>query len=342
MRSQSWPIAWGSDRRVSAADSSPEDQRPIALIGAGTIGVGWAIVFASAGRRVAVFDRDPEMLKRLPVSVGSRLQKLHDAGLLDDAPEAILERVTLHSTLAQAVSGAGHVQENVAESVDVKRALFGELDDLTDPTVVLASSTSTIPSSRFTSHLAGKARCLVVHPANPPYLLHVAEVVPSASTDPRVVDATVALLTSVAMQPVVVHAEIEGFVFNRLQGAMLREAYFLVGDGVVSPRDVDLIVREGLGRRWSITGPFATSELNTRGGTAHHAQVIGPVYAKIGRDRGSNDPWIPETIARIVEEMNDVLPGDDWEANVLKREMGLIALEVMRRRGELPAVPTEA
>lgn len=289
-----------------------------------------------------VYDKDPQMLDRLPAAVRARLDNLAGAGLLDEEPSEIVARISMHDSLPAAIHNAVHVQENVAESIDVKRALFAELDRLTDPDVVLASSTSTIPSSRFTADLPGRARCLVVHPANPPYLLHVAEVVPAATTDPRVVEDTVALLRSVAMRPVVVHAEIEGFVFNRLQGAMLREAYFLVGDGVVSPHDVDLIVREGLGRRWSITGPFATSELNTRGGIAHHAQVIGPVYAKIGRDRGSDDPWVPETIARIVEEMNSVLPGEDWEANVLRREMALIALEVMRRRGDLPAVPADA
>lgn len=327
---------------MTLSESVADAHRPIALIGAGTIGIGWAIVFACGGRRVSVYDRDRAMLDRLPQAVRSRLNNLHAAGLLDEDPAAIVGRIQLHDSVASAVDGAVHVQENIAESVDVKRELFSELDQLTSAEVVLASSTSTIPSSRFTAELESRGRCLVVHPANPPYLLHVAEVVPAPATDPRVVETTVALLQSVAMHPIVVHAEIEGFVFNRLQGAMLREAYFLVGDGVVSPRDVDLIVREGLGRRWSITGPFATSELNTRGGIAHHAQVIGPVYAKIGRDRGSDDPWVPETIARIVQDMNVVLPGEDWEENVLRREQGLIALEVMRRRGDLPAVPAEA
>ncbi|MDR5700510.1 3-hydroxyacyl-CoA dehydrogenase [Agromyces aerolatus] len=325
------------------SEPAPEpDDAPIALIGAGTIGVGWAIVFAGAGRTVRVYDRDPAMLAGFPEAMGARLSKLDEAGLLDEAPAAIIARTELHDQLELVLEGVGYVQENVSESIDVKRDLFATLDRLAPPAAVLASSTSTIPSSRFTEGLPGRRRCLVVHPANPPYLMHVAEVVPSAATTPEAIETTVELLRSVAMKPVVVRAELEGFVFNRLQGALLREAYFLVRDGVVSPSEIDLIVREGLGRRWSITGPFATSELNTRGGTARHAESIGSVYARIGRDRGAADPWSPETVAHIVAEMQRILPDEDWDENVLRRESGLIALEVMRRRGELPAVPADA
>jgi len=324
----------------TAEPRSPEPA-PIALVGAGTIGIGWAIVFTTAGRPVRVYDRDASMLARFHDGMRLRLGKLDAAGLLDEDPEAIIARAEPHDRLASAVDGVGHVQENVSESIEIKRELFRELDRLAPPHAALASSTSTIPSSRFTHDLPGRHRCLVVHPANPPYLMHVAEVVPSPDTAPEIVETTVALLRSVAMQPVVVRAELEGFVFNRLQGALLREAYFLVRDGVVSPREVDLIVREGLGRRWSITGPFATSELNTRGGTARHAELIGSVYARIGRDRGSADPWSPETVARIVADMQEILPGEEWDENVLRRESGLIALEVMRRRGDLPAVPAD-
>ncbi|MGV8858539.1 3-hydroxyacyl-CoA dehydrogenase [Rhodoglobus sp.] len=313
----------------------------IALIGVGTIGIGWAVVFATSGCRVRVYDYEIAMLDRVIPAVEFRLNKLAEAGLISESPATVLERIVIATSREDVIVGAVHVQESVTESVEVKRDLFAWLDDATDPGVTLASSTSTIPSSQFTAELAGRDRCLVVHPANPPYLLRVAEVVPSVYTSDATVATTCALLSSVRMSPVVVKNEIEGFVFNRLQGALLREAYFLVGEGVVTPRDVDTLVREGLGRRWSITGPFATSELNTRGGTAQHAEVIGAVYARIGSARGAGDPWIPQTIAYVMDEMNELLPGDDWEENVLRRELAMIKLEGLRHQGDVPNVILE-
>ncbi len=313
----------------------------VALVGAGTIGIGWAVVFATGGYLVRVYDHQPVMLEQFLPAVEFRLSKLAEAGLIDEAPSAVLGRIVVATSREDVIKDAVHVQESVTESVQVKSDLFAWLDEATPSSVTLASSTSTIPSSQFTADLPGRDRCLVVHPANPPYLLRVAEVVPSQYTSDTTTDKVVDLLRSVRMSPVVVKNEIEGFVFNRLQGALLREAYFLVGEGVVTPRDIDTLVREGLGRRWSITGPFATSELNTRGGTAQHAEVIGAVYARIGSARGDGDPWVPETIAYVMDEMNELLPGGDWEANVLRRELAMIKLEGLRHQGDVPSVIVE-
>lgn len=310
----------------------------ISLIGAGTIGIGWAVVFASGGCRVRVYYEDTAVLARFTSAVEFRLTKLAEAGLIDEEPSAVLERIYLGASREDAIEGCDHVQESVTESIDIKRELFAWLDAATPRNVTLASSTSTIPCSHFTSDLPGRDRCVVVHPGNPPYLLRVAEIVPSKYTSSTVSENTAALLLSMRMSPIIVKHEIEGFVFNRLQGALLREAYFLVGEGVVTPRDIDTIVREGLGRRWSITGPFATAELNTRGGTAHHAEVIGSVYARIGSDRGTGDPWLPQTIAYVIDEMNELFPGENWEENVLRRELAMIVLEGLRHHGKVPNV----
>ncbi len=314
----------------------------VALIGVGTIGIGWAVVFATGGCRVRVYDSQPAMLERFLSAVEFRLTKLAEVGLIVEDLATVLDRIVVASSREDVVQGATHIQENVTESVEIKRDLFAWLDDATPRDVTIASSTSTIPSSQFTSELPGRDRCLVVHPANPPYLLRVAEVVPSKYTSQTTVEKASRLLSSVGISPVVVKSEVEGFVFNRLQGALLREAYFLVGEGVVTPRDVDTLVREGLGRRWSITGPFATSELNTRGGTAQHAEVIGAVYARIGSARGSADPWTPKTIAYVMDEMNELLPGVNWEENVLRRELAMIKLEGLRHQGDVPSVILES
>jgi L-gulonate 3-dehydrogenase len=303
----------------------------IGIVGAGSIGGAWAIVFARAGHPVSVYDVDPARLAALPGEIEARVGTLADNGLVDDAA-AITGRISYVSELAAAVADAVHVQECVLESVDVKREVFAALDAAAPRDAVLASSSSMIAASRFADGLAGRDRCLVVHPGNPPYLLPVAEVVPAPFTSPETVARTRALLDSVGIAPVDVNAEVEGFVFNRLQGALLREAYCLVRDGVVSPLDVDRIVRLGLGRRWGVIGPFATSDLNTRGGLERHAQVMGPAYERMGAERGQHDPWTPDLVKRVADELHTVQPLSEWEENAKRRDAALVAQEAGRRR----------
>src|SRR5690606_10729784 len=133
---------------------------------------------------------------------------------------------------------------------------------LSDPATVLASSTSSIPASAFTEDLPGRHRCLVAHPVNPPYLIPVVELCGAPSTDAKVVEQARALMDEVKQKPVTVHKELEGFVLNRLQGALLREAFRLVQSGCVSVEDLDATVKDGLGLRWSFMGPFETIDLN--------------------------------------------------------------------------------
>ena len=303
----------------------------VAVVGAGSIGVGWAIVFARAGRRVAVHEPDPARLAAAPAELASRLGELEDAGLLYEPPDAVAARVEWHGELAGALLGADHVQECAPEDLALKRALFGRLDDLADPGVPLASSSSMLTASAFAGELPGRARCLVAHPGNPPHLLPVVEVVPAPFTDPAVVAGVTALLSGAGMSPVALRREIEGFVFNRLQGAVLREAYCLVRDGVASVDDVDRVMREGLGRRWAIVGPFEAADLNARGGIAVHARRMGPAYARMGAERGQDDRWTDELVEHVAAERRARLPLEDWDARVAWRDRALAAVELARR-----------
>ena len=305
--------------------------RGVAVVGAGSIGVGWTIVFARAGRSVAVHDPDPARLAAAPRELAARVRELADAGLLDEPPDVVAARVAWHAELAAAVRGAAHVQECAPEDLALKRALFAELDALAAPGVPLASSASTLTASAFARELPGRARCLVAHPGNPPYLLPVVEVVPAPFTDPAVAARVTALLSAAGMSPVTIRREIEGFVFNRLQGAVLREAYCLVRDGVASVDDVDRVVRDGLGRRWAVVGPFETADLNTRGGIAVHARRLGPAYARMGAERGQDDPWTDALVEQVAGERRARLPLEDWNARVAWRDRALVALERARR-----------
>jgi 3-hydroxyacyl-CoA dehydrogenase len=306
---------------------------PVAIVGAGSIGVAWALVFARAGHPVTLHDPDPERLEHAPAELTDRLEGLEEFGLLDESPDAIAARVRTRADLKAAVKDAVHVQECAPESVELKRELFARLDAVCGPAVVLASSSSMLAPSRFASELAGRARVLVAHPGNPPYLLPVVELVPAPFTADAAVDVTETLLTGAGMSPVRVSGEPVGFVFNRLQGAVLREAYCLVRDGVCDVEAVDRVMRDGLARRWSVVGPFESADLNTRGGIAIHAARMGPAYAQMGAERGQDDPWTDALVQRVARERRDQLDLSDWDARVLWRDRALMALQ--RCRDEL-------
>ncbi|MCO5066268.1 MAG: 3-hydroxyacyl-CoA dehydrogenase [Rhizobiaceae bacterium] len=313
-------------------DMPPDAFHNVAVIGAGSIGVAWSIVFARSGISVALYDANPE---RLPVAMDEmrqRLAELREFSLIDEAEDTIAGRVRPVSGLADALDGADYVQEAAPENLDLKKALFGELDRLSRQDAVLASSSSAITASAFADHLPGRARCLVVHPGNPPYLLKIAEIVPAPFTAKDVVDRVTDFLAAVGMVPVLIRKEVEGFVFNRLQGAILREAYCLVRDGVISVDDLDRVMHEGPGPRWAFIGPFETSDLNTRGGIEVHAGRMGSVYARLGAERGQNDPWTEDLVAKVTAERRAILPLDQWNERTGWRDRRLMALARLKRQ----------
>jgi L-gulonate 3-dehydrogenase len=313
----------------------------IAIIGAGSIGVSWAVVFARAGHAVAVQDPDPERLQAAAKEVDQRLSALADAGLIEEPPATVAARVQMRGELAAAVAGAIHIQECAPERLELKAELLAAIDAIALPDAVIASSSSAITIRDSARELPGRARCLVVHPANPPHLLPVVELVPAPFTDPAVVERTAALLRAAGMSPVHVRREVEGFVYNRLQGAVLREAYCLVRDGVISVDELDRVMREGLGRRWAVIGPFETVDLNTRGGIAQHAERMGPAYERMGAERGQHDPWDEALVTEVTAQRRALLPLTDWDARVAWRDAELVRQEQGRRAGRHAQAPAE-
>ncbi|WP_210482657.1 3-hydroxyacyl-CoA dehydrogenase [Microvirga antarctica] len=303
---------------------------PIAIIGSGSIGVAWAIVFARAGHPVAVQDTDIGRLEVAKGDLSSRLAALESFNLIDEPPHTIAARVRWCRDLAESVAEAELVLEAVPENLEIKRIVFSALDVAAPAECVLASSSSAIAASQFAGHLPSRARVLVIHPGNPPYLIRVVELVPAPFTEPAIVDRAEAILSGAGMVPVRVRKEVEGFVFNRLQGAVLREAYCLVRDGVASVEDIDSVMREGLGPRWSIIGPFETVDLNTRGGIEAHAKRLGPAYARMGAERGQNDPWTDDLVAKVSAERRAKLPLSAWEERVAWRDRKLMAMAKIR------------
>jgi 3-hydroxyacyl-CoA dehydrogenase len=314
------------------ANHEPRAQRRAGIVGAGSIGVAFAICFARAGWRVRLYDPDAARRAAAPEEIALRLGDLVRFALLDESADAIAARVEIVASLEAAAAQTDLVQECAPERAELKREIFAQLDRVAPPEAILASASSFLAASKFVDEtLPGRARCLVAHPGNPPYLVPVIEIVPAPFTSEAAAARAIALYGEAGLKPVHVKHEVEGFIFNRLQGAVLREAYCLVRDGIASVEDIDTVMREGLGPRWSVIGPFETVDLNTRGGIGSHAQKMGPSYERMGAERGQHDPWTPELVAQVEAARRAALPLEQWDARVSWRDRQLMQLARHRK-----------
>ena len=249
----------------------------ITLVGCGLVGSAWSIVFARAGFEVTLYDASPASLDAALSFVRSAAPDLAAQDLLNgQTPAAVLARLRPVSSLAEAVRDADYIQESAPERLPIKQALYQELAGLAKAEAIIGSSTSGLPASSFTADITGRERCLVAHPINPPHLIPLVEIIPAPWTKPDVVERTSALMKQIGQVPIRLKREIAGFVVNRLQGAMLGEAFRLVEDGICSATDIDAAVSEGLGLRWFFMGPFETIDLNAQGGVADYCRKLGP------------------------------------------------------------------
>ena len=296
-----------------------------AMIGAGLIGRAWAMVFARAGWSVRLYDSNPAQLGDARTYIGPSLGEQQRAGLCDDAAAA-QARIDYVSSLEAAVTGAVWVHEHLPEQLGLKRAIFGELDRLAGDDAILASSTSAIPASQFTEGLSGRARCVVAHPVNPPHLVPVVELCGTPWTTPATIEQAHAVMTDIGQVPVIVRRELDGFILNRLQGALLTEAMRLVEEGYVSPDDLDKTIKDGLGLRWSFMGPFETIELNAPGGVADYCARYSSFYRRLAADPPRPDVWEGQQAARVVAALAAPLNSAEREQRTRRRDRRLLAL----------------
>ncbi|WP_189046200.1 3-hydroxyacyl-CoA dehydrogenase [Aliidongia dinghuensis] len=269
-----------------------------AVIGAGLIGRSWAVVFARAGWSVAITDTDPAALEWAPVLMSESMALLAEFGLCDD-PAAALARIALVPSLEKAVVGADLVQECGPEQLAAKQALFQALDAAAPSKALLASSSSAIVASLYTADLPGRDRCLVAHPVNPPHLVPIVELCAAPWVPAKTVERARRLYEQAGQVPVTVKREVEGFVVNRLQGALLTEGLRLVGEGIISPQDLDKTLADGLGLRWALIGPFATIELNAPGGIPDYCARFGGFYRRLAAEPPAPSVWDAENVAQV-------------------------------------------
>ena len=296
-----------------------------AMIGGGLIGRAWAMVFARAGWQVRLFDSVPAQRVTAHDYMAASLAEQQAYGLVDDAARA-LARIAIVDRLEDAVTDATWIQENLPEVLAVKREVFVALDRLALPSAIIVSSTSALPASRFTEGLPGRARCLVAHPVNPPHLVPVVELCGAPWTAPEIIARARDVMTAVGQTPVTIHDERDGFVLNRLQGALLSEAMRLVGEGVVSPEDLDRTVRDGLGLRWSFMGPFATIALNAPGGVDDYCARYSEFFRRLAADPARPSVWDDANAARVAAALGDPPDATERDARMRWRDRRLLAL----------------
>lgn len=296
------------------------------IVGAGLVGAGWAIVFARAGWTARLFDSEAATRARALAQIEANVADLARFELIAEPVAAVMTRITVSSDLGAAVRDADYVQESVFETVEAKRAVYAALDGLAPPSAPIGSSSSGIPASAFTDHCASRARMLIAHPVNPPYLVPLVELVPAPWTDPAVVDRVHKVMSDVRQEPIRIAREVDGFVLNRLQGALLNEAWALYNEGYASAADIDKTISVGLGLRWSFMGPFETIDLNAPAGVADYARRLGPLYYGVAKSRTNPNPWNDALIKRVEAERRTHLAAADLDARRAWRDRRLMAL----------------
>lgn len=307
----------------------------VAIVGVGLIGRAWAAIFARAGWNVRLTDPHAPTLEFAPGLIRDELHALAAHGLADD-PDGAYARVSIASSLAEAVKDVAFVQENGPEDVARKIAIYTELDRLAPPDAILASSTSAIVASRFTEALPGRARCLVGHPVNPPHLVPLVELCGAPWTAPETIARARAIYQSIGQVPITVNREINGFILNRLQGALLAEAFRLVGEGYVSADDLDHTVKDGLGLRWSFLGPLETIELNAPGGIPDYCARYTGFYKELAASAAGPEVYERPNVDHVIAAWPHQPTPERIASLTVRRNERLAALAAHKARNGKP------
>lgn len=304
----------------------------IAIVGSGFVGRAWAISFARAGHDVALWDSNASAPTAAVTYIADVLKDLKAHDLLNgQTPADVLKKLQPCADLETALSGAVHIQENTPEKIEIKRETFARLDRLTDPDAIIASSTSALLPSRFTEELAGRARCLVAHPINPPYLVPAVEIVPSPWTSEDSLQRTKALMLEAGQAPLMMKRELDGFIMNRMQAALLEEAFRLVEGGHASVEDVDIGIREGLALRWSFAGPFETIDLNAPKGVRDYATRYHGMFELMFEQMQHRADWTGPVLDDIEAQCREKRDADKLEERQKWRDRRLMALTAHKR-----------
>jgi carnitine 3-dehydrogenase len=308
---------------TGTARPAPEDVRTVTCVGAGVIGGGWVAYFLARGYRVVAWDPAEDAETRLRHLVGLAWPALTELGLADGAS---IDNLVVEPDLATACAQAEFVQESAPEDLELKRTLLADIDAVTPADVVIGSSTSGYGMSDMQVRCAHPERTVVGHPFNPPYLIPLVEVVGGEATSPEAVTWAADFYRHAGKSVITMDREVPGFIANRLQEALWREALHMVNAGEATVEQIDLSITDGPGLRWPIHGPMLTFHLaGGQGGMAHMLDHFGPSL---------QSPWTRLVAAELTPELRDaVVDGCEREAAgrsiddlVAERDRGVIAI----------------
>lgn len=309
----------------------------VACIGTGTVGSGWAVVFARAGHEVALFDANPDSVSGFALPrIRLGLEQLQEAMPVEETVEVILTRIRSCETLEAAVADADYVQESAREDAAVKRALFGEISRLAPADCLFLSSTSALPGSKFLSDIANPERALVGHPVNPPSHIPLVELCGTGLTSQLNIDKAREFYRDAGMEPITINREIDGFILNRLQYTLVAEAMHLVGEGYCSAEDIDKAITSGLALRWASIGPFMTAHLNARDGFAGFVDQLGPMMKKMGKDARTDYDWDSDAVEAIDTGLAEMQPVDTIPEAQAWRDRRILATRRMQAQDRRP------
>ncbi|KAL3882163.1 hypothetical protein ACJMK2_028531 [Sinanodonta woodiana] len=299
----------------------------VGVVGSGLIGRSWSMLFAAAGYQVRIYDTDPSRMSQALEEIKLQLQDLDKRGLLrgELTADEQFSRITIATTLEECVKDSFFIQENVPEDAELKKKVHAELDKYIRSDAILASSTSAILPSIISEGLAHRNRFIVVHPTNPPFYAPMVELCSAPWTDPEVMETTRALMKEIGQQPVTINKEIDGFVLNRLQYAILGEGWRLIRDNVISVEDFDTVMKHGLGRRYAFMGPFETAYLNSEGWKVYSERYADMIY-RIQKSFGEPEKMVGPTLDKVQEECNKMVPMEKLQERRQWRDRRLTAL----------------
>ncbi|KAK4501844.1 hypothetical protein PRZ48_007653 [Zasmidium cellare] len=306
--------------------------RKVAVVGTGVIGSSWTTLFLAKGYQVVVSDPAPGAEEKLSQYIESEWPRIEQIGLAEGASPRNYEFV---EDITQHLGDVDFVQENGPERPDFKTKLIANIDAHLPKHAVIASSSSGIPSSQFISECkVDPSRVLIGHPFNPPHLIPLVEIVPHPGTSGAAVRQAEAFYKALGKAPVLLKKEAPGFVANRLQAALLAEAYSLVSRGVASPEDVDTAVTTGPGLRWALAGPYMTNVLGGGGGKDgfdHFVQHLGPAVRGWKEDMDANKFSFEEDETKRLQEQ--VTPWvETKEPEKVRQEMGDALIELLQTK----------
>lgn len=301
-----------------------------AILGSGLIGRSWAMVFARGGHQVMLWDQDAAQIEKALAHIARTLPEMAEAGLVDDAG-AVCSRITGAADLAEAVKDAGFIQENIVERAEPKQKLFADVERLAPADAIISSSTSAIMPSIIFSALATRQRCLVSHPLNPPHLAPIVELCGADFTAAEAIMRTREFMAGCGMVPIVVKREIEGFILNRLQLAVLNEAFRLIAEDYVTAEDLDRTIKDGLALRWSFMGPIETIDLNAPNGVADYLERYGPTIRRVGDSQSAARPWPDDIGPKLDAERRAAVPKEKLEDATAWRDRRMMALAAHKR-----------